>query len=72
MDIIPVIDLMGGQAVHAKLGRRDEYRPLQSRLCRTSRPLDVAEALLALYPFRTLYLADLDAIRGGRAQFAVV
>jgi phosphoribosylformimino-5-aminoimidazole carboxamide ribotide isomerase len=63
LQIIPVIDLMQGQVVHARRGARDRYQPLQSRLCSSSDPLDVVSGLLALYPFETLYIADLDAIR---------
>ncbi len=55
---------MGGMVVHAKRGDRENYRPLDSRLCPSSNPLDVAHALLELYPFRQLYIADLDAICG--------
>ena len=64
MQIIPVIDLMRGQVVHAKLGRRSHYQPIQSTLCDSSEPLVVVAALLELYPFTTLYIADLDAILG--------
>lgn len=62
LQLIPVLDLMGGQVVRARAGRRDEYRPLESRLCASSRPEAVVEGLLALYPFPVLYVADLDAI----------
>lgn len=55
---------MGGQVVHAYAGRRDEYRPLKSMLCKSSQPEAVVEGLLALYPFRRMYIADLDAILG--------
>lgn len=55
---------MGGVVVRARAGRRDEYRPLVSRLCASSRPEDVVAGLLDLYPFATLYVADLDAILG--------
>lgn len=63
MEIIPVIDLMAGQAVHARQGRRDSYGPLSSKLCAGSDPLDVVRGYLSVHPFRTLYIADLDAIR---------
>lgn len=62
--IIPVIDLMHGQVMHAKFGQRDQYQPINSRLCASSEALDVVAALLKLYPFRTLYIADIDAILG--------
>ncbi|MHB1085141.1 MAG: HisA/HisF-related TIM barrel protein [Thiobacillus sp.] len=64
LGLIPVLDLMGGQVVHAHAGRRDEYKPLKSVLCKTSQPEAVVEGLLALYPFRRIYIADLDAILG--------
>lgn len=62
--IIPVIDLMDGQVVHARYGRREHYQPLSSTLCDTCEPLHVAHALMRLHPFGTLYIADLDAIMG--------
>lgn len=63
-EIIPVIDLMGGAVVHARAGERDSYRPLQRSVLTTSAvPADVIRAFLDLHPFRTLYIADLDAIR---------
>ncbi len=62
LDLIPVLDLMEGQVVRAFAGRRDAYRPLQSVLCDSSHPEAVVEGLLALYPFRRIYIADLDAI----------
>lgn len=64
MQIIPVIDLMQGQVVHAKRGMRSQYQAIQSSLCKGSTPFSVIDALLKLYPFQTLYIADLDAILG--------
>lgn len=65
LELIPVIDLMDGQVVHARLGRRTFYQPLRSPLAdHCSDPLRVAAGLLALHPFRHLYIADLDAITG--------
>jgi phosphoribosylformimino-5-aminoimidazole carboxamide ribotide isomerase len=62
MDVIPVIDLKGGVVVHARMGRRDEYRPITTPLSPTADPVDVVRGLLSLYRFATLYVADLDAI----------
>jgi phosphoribosylformimino-5-aminoimidazole carboxamide ribotide isomerase len=64
MKLIPVIDLMNARVVTAKRGMRESYAPSDTPLCRSSRPQDVVSALLALHPFDTLYIADLDAIRG--------
>lgn len=50
--------------VHARRGAREAYRPIETPLAGSSAPLDVVAGLLALAPFRTLYVADLDAITG--------
>jgi phosphoribosylformimino-5-aminoimidazole carboxamide ribotide isomerase len=68
--IIPVIDVLGGRVVHAVRGRRKEYQPLKSNLCASTDPVDVAAALKAL-GFGELYLADLDAITRGQANFSI-
>jgi phosphoribosylformimino-5-aminoimidazole carboxamide ribotide isomerase len=70
--IIPVIDLMRGQVVHAKFGQRDRYKPIKSRLCDSNNGLDVVAALLKLYPFRTLYIADIDAILGTSSHDSLI
>jgi phosphoribosylformimino-5-aminoimidazole carboxamide ribotide isomerase len=62
--LIPVIDLKDGVAVHGIGGRRSLYQPAVSRLTSSSRPNDVARALVQCYRPRELYLADLDAIAG--------
>ena len=62
MQVIPVLDLLDGQAVRAMRGERARYRPIESPLCATSEPLAVARALLAATGTRTLYIADLGAI----------
>ncbi len=64
LKIIPVVDLKGGVVVHAREGRRPEYRPVQSTLCRGADPVVLVEAFLRLYPFPVIYVADLDAIAG--------
>lgn len=62
MQIMPVLDLMGGRVVRGVGGRRDEYRPVASRLTASCRPLDVARAFRTHFGLTTLYVADLDAI----------
>jgi phosphoribosylformimino-5-aminoimidazole carboxamide ribotide isomerase len=64
MEIIPVIDLRGGVAVHARRGQRELYRPLDSPLCAGNSGREVVEGYLRLFPFRSIYVADLDAIEG--------
>jgi phosphoribosylformimino-5-aminoimidazole carboxamide ribotide isomerase len=58
-----VLDLSGGQVVHAVAGRRSEYRPAESAICGDARPTSVARALVQL-GFKEVYVADLDAIAG--------
>ncbi|MDP3873258.1 MAG: HisA/HisF-related TIM barrel protein [Methyloversatilis sp.] len=62
--IIPVIDLMNGQVVHARRGDRQAYQPLQSSLVDGCDPHDVAQALIEATGARQVYVADIDAIRG--------
>ena len=64
MRILPVIDLKGGLVVRGVAGRRQEYRPVVSRLTPSSRPIDVAGAFRDHLGLDHLYLADLDAIAG--------
>jgi phosphoribosylformimino-5-aminoimidazole carboxamide ribotide isomerase len=61
--VIPVLDLMQGQIVRGVGGRRETYRPIESRLCGDPRPESVGRAFVEL-GFRSAYLADLDAIQG--------
>jgi phosphoribosylformimino-5-aminoimidazole carboxamide ribotide isomerase len=62
--IIPVIDLMHGQVVQAIQGQRQHYRPIQSQLTDSAALLDVVAAILQVYTFDCLYIADLNAITG--------
>ena len=72
MQIIPVIDLMNGQVVHAKHGLRGKYQPINSKLTPLSEPLSVVKALLKLYPFGTIYIADIDAILGNGSHIEAI
>lgn len=62
MNIIPVIDLKEGLVVSAQQGNRDNYLPINSTLCASSLIEDILESFLSIYPFKTLYIADLNAI----------
>jgi phosphoribosylformimino-5-aminoimidazole carboxamide ribotide isomerase len=72
MILIPVIDLMNGQAVRAVRGDRKAYRPIRSQLCAGSDPVEVAQALCRHCASTQLYVADLDALTGGDAQVSVL
>lgn len=70
--LIPVVDLLAGQVVRAVGGQRSAYRPIVSALCRGSDPVVVARALCTRSAASRLYLADLDALTGGRLQLPVL
>lgn len=64
MQLLPVLDLLGGVVVHARGGQRDSYLPLDSPLAPNPSPLQVVAGLLQWCHFQQLYIADLDAIMG--------
>lgn len=70
--LIPVIDLLGGQVVRALRGDRQSYRPIVSALCGSSEPLQVARTLCEHCASGQLYVADLDALMGGAVQVAAL
>jgi phosphoribosylformimino-5-aminoimidazole carboxamide ribotide isomerase len=63
MQIIPVIDLLNGVVVHAQQGQRQHYQAIKSQLTHSSKPLDIVAALIDIYPFKSLYIADLNRIQ---------
>ncbi|MFM7161974.1 MAG: HisA/HisF-related TIM barrel protein [Planctomycetaceae bacterium] len=69
MQVIPVLDLLGGVVVRGVAGQRDSYRPIVSQLVDGSEPLAVARALSRGLGLQRLYVADLDAIVHGRPQW---
>lgn len=62
MEVIPVLDLKAGAVVRGVGGRREAYAPWVSPLSQSSEPRVTLQALLRLWPFRAVYIADLDAI----------
>jgi phosphoribosylformimino-5-aminoimidazole carboxamide ribotide isomerase len=74
MQIIPVLDIAGGIAVHAQAGDRTRYAPLDSRLApgRVGDPVAVLRAFHDSLGIHECYVADLDAIQGGVVQRALI
>ena len=70
MRIIPVLDIAGGVAVHARGGDRSRFAPVESALA----PDHPGDAIALLRACREqlgaeeCYVADLDAIAGGAVQ----
>jgi len=72
MQIIPVIDIMRGIAVHARRGERSSYRPIRSVLLRGADPVALLRAYRATLKSEAVYVADLDAIMGHGENLAVI
>lgn len=72
IQIIPVLDLMGGQVVRGVRGDRAHYRPIVSPLAASAAPVDIARGLAGLWRFDRYYLADLDAIEGRAPNLAAL
>ena len=62
MKIIPVLDLFDGLVVHAVKGKRENYKPIDSKLCGSPDPIQIIQCLLSHYNFSCIYVADLDAL----------
>src|SRR5258706_2144681 len=72
VQLIPVVDLLGGCVVRAVRGERASYRPVVSALCPTAEPIAVARTLLDYCRSAILYVADLDGLTNGVAQHALL
>jgi phosphoribosylformimino-5-aminoimidazole carboxamide ribotide isomerase len=68
MDLVPVIDLKSGQVVRGVAGQRRDYALNTSVLTNSADPIATCEALLTNYRTPVIYVADLDAIEGGKIQ----
>lgn len=71
MKVIPVIDIKDRIAVMAIGGKRNEYKPIKSKLIDSSDPLDVAGAYKAM-GFDRIYIADLDGILYSRPNLDIM
>lgn len=71
MHVLPVLDLLNGIVVRGVGGRRDEYRPVESRLVDKADALSVARAFRDQLGLTRLYIADLDAILHQRPNLDV-
>jgi phosphoribosylformimino-5-aminoimidazole carboxamide ribotide isomerase len=62
MQIIPVIDIKNGIAVHAKGGHRERYAALETRFADVPEPTAIIAGMLTVLKIARIYIADLDAI----------
>jgi phosphoribosylformimino-5-aminoimidazole carboxamide ribotide isomerase len=72
MQIIPVIDIMRGIAVHARRGERSAYRPIRSVLLQGADPVALLRAYRETLESKAVYVADLDAIMGGGDNLTII
>jgi phosphoribosylformimino-5-aminoimidazole carboxamide ribotide isomerase len=70
--VIPVLDILNGQAVRARGGVRNRYQPVVTYLCARSDPVELACSYQEKLGCDELYLADLDAIQGAPANSRVI
>ena len=64
VDVIPVLDLMGGRVVQGLRGERHAYLAVRSGLVAGCDPVAIARALCRECGGKAVYVADLDAIAG--------
>ena len=72
MTVIPVLDLKNGIVVHAKKGNREQYKPLSSKLTSSVDPKIIFSIFTQRFQFKTIYIADLDAISGQGNHTAII
>ncbi len=71
MEIIPVIDIKDRIAVRAVGGKRNDYKPLRSRLVGSPDPPEVAKAYKGM-GFKEIYIADLDGILHSKPNLDII
>ncbi len=72
MDLVPVIDISSGIAVHARRGHRDTYQALHTPYAPGPDPAAVTRGLIDAFAPRQVYFADLDAIARRPGNGAVI
>ena len=63
LSLIPVVDLLDGQVVHAMSGQRSTYQPFQSSQFSFETPCELVRELANQFNPPWVYLADLNAIQ---------
>ncbi|MBY9007568.1 MAG: hypothetical protein KGD63_12510 [Candidatus Lokiarchaeota archaeon] len=69
LEIIPVIDILNSNAVHAMKGERSKYKNLKSDLFNSTNPKIIIEELNKQFNFSKFYIADLDSILNNKPNF---
>jgi len=66
--IVFVLDILNGSAVHAVRGERAKYKPVKSRVCDSSNPLDIISFLKP----GEVYVADLNRLQRQGDNFGLI
>lgn len=66
-----MIDILDGIAVSARKGERANYGPLESVICNSTHPLEIAKCYLDI-GFKKIYVADLDGILGSKPNLELL
>ena len=70
--IIPVIDILNSEAVHAMKGEREKYKPLKSVLIKSTDPIEIVKKIKHETLIHEVYIADLDAILRREPNFSLL
>ena len=70
--IIPVIDILNSEAVHAVKGERENYKPLKSVLIENSNPIEIVKEIQEQTSINDVYIADLDGIQHQTRNWALI
>ena len=70
--VIPVIDVLNSEAVHAIKGEREKYKPLKSVLIKSSNPVEIIKKIKNETIIHEVYIADLDAIIRRKPNFTLI
>ena len=70
--IIPVIDILNSEAVHAVKGEREKYKPLKSVLINSTNPIEIVKEIQNISQINDVYIADLDAILRREPNFSLL
>ena len=70
--IIPVIDILNSEVVHAVKGEREKYKPLKSVVVKSSEPVEIVKEIQKKTSLNDVYIADLDAILRRKPNFSLL
>ncbi len=72
MELIPAIDVLNNIVVKAFSGERKKYKPIISKITKSFYLNDIISSLLKEYDFKTIYIADLNALMGKNNNYKII